>query len=532
MGCGALQLSISVEHDQPGPLNARRRYISRVNANATGTMIRAVLDFTPSFAAHESCPGRVPDRNPSPSIATWELVYEFRENPLFYAEAQGISHFVPSYTSQKCVVYGVLFAQSHYMSSPHCPFLRSSCSSLPRLCFPPVVKAVENPRSKGKNRSVPNISAATSEGAMTADMSDRDEPWPPAHNIGKPGTASSRSPPLSQLNVSGSSTASSRLGGAYVDTSSDDEAQQHQQEEQLQQQQRPLMEHDGMIASSSVGGAVVAGTLNRSQRREEGQKMMILGDRNQRTTSAEHMMATSASPEEDDGGYYHATLSTYEDEATVTDAAAAEEGMRGGSMTGHEGLEARSGSPSSNSSSNRGVWASFVQCLGGILRVVGCGCRKPTHGEMLIYGGFLLNVTTKGTIACFETLGAEYAMTRFGLTSAEAGSTFATFGAMGVCMLLSMRVLCKYWNDVQLVLGGVSLMALTCLIFVTPPAGAAGLLAFHFAVFLIYSVGYPVGHTAVRLRGPEEDVVLWSCVKGKGATRGEKLGHVHGSFVE
>lgn len=59
-------------------------------------------------------------------------------------------------------------------------------------------------------------------------------------------------------------------------------------------------------------------------------------------------------------------------------------------------------------------------------------CRAPTASEVLIYGGFLLNMSTKGTIACFETLGAEYAMTHFGMTSAEAGSIFATFGSIGV----------------------------------------------------------------------------------------------------
>ncbi len=59
-------------------------------------------------------------------------------------------------------------------------------------------------------------------------------------------------------------------------------------------------------------------------------------------------------------------------------------------------------------------------------------CRMPSLPDMLIYGGFLLNMSTKGTIACFETLGAEYAMTHFGMSSAEAGSTFATFGTIGV----------------------------------------------------------------------------------------------------
>lgn len=45
--------------------------------------------------------------------------------------------------------------------------------------------------------------------------------------------------------------------------------------------------------------------------------------------------------------------------------------------------------------------------------------RLPSRGDMLIYGGFLLNVSTKGTISCFETIGAQYAMTNFSLSSAE-----------------------------------------------------------------------------------------------------------------
>ncbi|CAN0336937.1 unnamed protein product, partial [Ectocarpus sp. 13 AM-2016] len=36
--------------------------------------------------------------------------------------------------------------------------------------------------------------------------------------------------------------------------------------------------------------------------------------------------------------------------------------------------------------------------------------RLPSRGDMLIYGGFLLNVSTKGTISCFETIGAAYAI--------------------------------------------------------------------------------------------------------------------------
>lgn len=126
-----------------------------------------------------------------------------------------------------------------------------------------------------------------------------------------------------------------------------------------------------------------------------------------------------------------------------------------------------------------------------------CNCHLPSVPEMLIYGGFLLNMSTKGTIACFETLGAEYAMTHFSMTNAEAGSTFATFGSIGVVSLLSMRLLCRYFNDVQIVLCGMAVMIAACLILVTSPSGATGLPFFLGAVFLMYSIGYPIGHTAV-----------------------------------
>lgn len=301
------------------------------------------------------------------------------------------------------------------------------------------------------------MSAATSQGAMTADLSDRDEPWPPTQHAVHP--ASDR-PHVNRDNYfsdSVSSTASSSRGGIFVDWPSDEESQQQRQQQRHQQQQH--------------------------------EQEMMLEVRSPITTTTSKKTAT-VTPERDGAHYYQATISTNKNEATRVDE---DGGPRSVAM--QEGVKAGSGSR------RRSFWASVAESLGGILRPIRCEFRTPSRGDMLIYGGFLLNLTTKGTIACFETLGAEYAITRFGLTPAEAGSVFATFGGVGVCVLLSMRVLCRYWNDVQLVLGGVSLMVLTCLIFVTSPAGAAGLHAFQFAVFLIYSIGYPIGHTAVRRTG-------------------------------
>lgn len=73
---------------------------------------------------------------------------------------------------------------------------------------------------------------------------------------------------------------------------------------------------------------------------------------------------------------------------------------------------------------------------------------------------------------------------------------FATCGAIGVVALLSMRLLCKHFNDIQLVLGGISFMIVTCAMLALPPT-FIGLNVFIAAVFLMYSVGYPIGHTAV-----------------------------------
>lgn len=76
---------------------------------------------------------------------------------------------------------------------------------------------------------------------------------------------------------------------------------------------------------------------------------------------------------------------------------------------------------------------------------------------------------------------------------------FAACGAFSVATVLCMRFLCRYFNDMQLVLGGMSLMILTCLFLAFPAqAGPAGVRVFAVAVFLMYAIGYPIVQTAVR----------------------------------
>lgn len=123
-----------------------------------------------------------------------------------------------------------------------------------------------------------------------------------------------------------------------------------------------------------------------------------------------------------------------------------------------------------------------------------------TVSDCAILGCMLLNVSTKGSIASFETLGIAVAQQHFALTSAVAGTIVACCGAIGVVALLSMGHLEQRCTDVQLVAGGMVVMV----------AGIASLstvehrdpyhnspFLYGTAMFLIYAIGYPIGHTAV-----------------------------------
>lgn len=125
--------------------------------------------------------------------------------------------------------------------------------------------------------------------------------------------------------------------------------------------------------------------------------------------------------------------------------------------------------------------------------------------DACIMGCMLLNVSTKGSIASFETMGISFAESHFQMASSRAGTIVASSGLVGVIALLSMGTLTKYFSDVQMIYGGMSVMA----IGVISLAGFGetvedGLENSHnpswryvLAIFLIYAVGYPIGHTAV-----------------------------------
>ena len=118
--------------------------------------------------------------------------------------------------------------------------------------------------------------------------------------------------------------------------------------------------------------------------------------------------------------------------------------------------------------------------------------------DCCILGCFLLNVSTKGSIAAFETMGIAIAQHHFGMTSSLAGIIVSLCGAVGVYSLLCMGILGQYFSDIQLISGGMAVMiaGIAVLIPIQDAETNPGW-QYVIAIFLIYGIGYPIGHTAV-----------------------------------
>jgi len=121
-------------------------------------------------------------------------------------------------------------------------------------------------------------------------------------------------------------------------------------------------------------------------------------------------------------------------------------------------------------------------------------CPESLWKSMVAWG-LIMNIVTKGSVSCYETLGTIVAIGVFGLPKSSAGFLFAFCGFMGVFALLSMHQLTKMFEDLKLVFYGCILMVVpSLLLFMDDKIGIYGLIS---AVFLMYAIGYPIGHTAV-----------------------------------
>ena len=127
-------------------------------------------------------------------------------------------------------------------------------------------------------------------------------------------------------------------------------------------------------------------------------------------------------------------------------------------------------------------------------------CNLTVYNAALL-GCMLLNVSTKGSIGSFETMGVSFAETHFGLTPALAGLIVSCNGIIGVCSLLSMGFLGRFLTDIQMIIGGIFVCAIGIISFapLTSVEMGASNPTIHYilGIFMIYGVGYPIGHTAV-----------------------------------
>jgi ceroid-lipofuscinosis MFS transporter 7 len=126
-------------------------------------------------------------------------------------------------------------------------------------------------------------------------------------------------------------------------------------------------------------------------------------------------------------------------------------------------------------------------------------CCSFTVYDCCILGCMLMNASTKGSIASFETLGIAVAESHFDMTSSSAGLTVAGCGAVGVVSLLFMGTFQQHFglSDVSLITGGMCIMGTGIVSLVNIEDEDNAKWRYALSIFLIYSIGYPIGHTAV-----------------------------------
>lgn len=132
-------------------------------------------------------------------------------------------------------------------------------------------------------------------------------------------------------------------------------------------------------------------------------------------------------------------------------------------------------------------------CLGSL-----SGCYLTVY-DCCILGCMLLNIATKGSIASFETLGIAIAEEYFAMVASRAGIIIACCGVCGVIALLNLGYLEQSYSDVNIIMGGmfVMMVGIASLTLIEDSNMNNPNWAYTLAMFLIYAIGYPVGHTAV-----------------------------------
>jgi len=111
----------------------------------------------------------------------------------------------------------------------------------------------------------------------------------------------------------------------------------------------------------------------------------------------------------------------------------------------------------------------------------------------------LLTPLSQGGVSVYETLIMPYAIQNYHWSAYRAGATVSACATVGFVTILSVPVAMRACSDVTLVQVGLAACVASsmCLISAFDTAGAVPVAFFYASLGLLYSFGYPLGHTAM-----------------------------------
>lgn len=127
-----------------------------------------------------------------------------------------------------------------------------------------------------------------------------------------------------------------------------------------------------------------------------------------------------------------------------------------------------------------------------------CFGKTSLYTAILISCMFL-NAFGKGPMSCFETLGIELAERLYGIDHAIAGFIVASCGLLGCIILFLVKLSFSKHEDSKIIILGILLFALGITLNINLDENNVeqnSTWRFACSMFLAYSVGYPVCHTA------------------------------------
>ena len=91
-----------------------------------------------------------------------------------------------------------------------------------------------------------------------------------------------------------------------------------------------------------------------------------------------------------------------------------------------------------------------------------------------------------------------FVSSNYGWENLHLGLAISLFGLIGVIFLMSFSWILKVVRDIDLVIYGILAMAISCLLLVQlSPSHLVPQYLFYIAMSLMFSTGYPIGHTAL-----------------------------------